>query len=328
MKFLVLVLFMLFLVSCSQERIKPVIDSTPVKNVPKSFMSDVEVKVAFTVNFGQKVGKTEVLSQEGQQRMQNLIPNSKFFTPSQMSKKRKVKSEYASRGSADLRATDSPVENQWNGTCTAHALRNVIDNKNKGSVSTRHIWSAYKVYSCEAAVNAWLEKGCITSSALWPHGAATPLKSYLDASNCYTHLSKVTYINDDLEKMKESLDKGNPVYLGMSVTSSMLNCDKILAPTSKVSNGGHALAIVGYKDDANIKGGGYFIVKNSWGTDCGDKGYQYVPYYHCQRKDMYCIMWTVDEVKTTYSPVEPVCLEWKPLWYAPWKKYCVKWENK
>ena len=51
--------------------------------------------------------------------------------------------------------------------------------------------------------------------------------------------------------------------------------------------GGHAVQIVGFIDNAtmskpgrtpvNIGGGGYFIIKNSWGCGAGDGGYYYVP---------------------------------------------------
>lgn len=39
--------------------------------------------------------------------------------------------------------------------------------------------------------------------------------------------------------------------------------------------GGHAMCIVGYDDNLN---GGSFIIRNSWGTDWGDKGYCYICY--------------------------------------------------
>lgn len=53
------------------------------------------------------------------------------------------------------------------------------------------------------------------------------------------------------------------------------------------SYGGHAVQIVGFLSNAdmskpgrtpvNIGGGGYFIIKNSWGCGAGDGGYYYVP---------------------------------------------------
>ncbi len=35
--------------------------------------------------------------------------------------------------------------------------------------------------------------------------------------------------------------------------------------------GGHAMCMVGYEDDADVPGGGYFIIRNSWGTDSWGK---------------------------------------------------------
>ena len=57
-------------------------------------------------------------------------------------------------------------------------------------------------------------------------------------------------------------------------------------PTEKVE-GGHAMCMVGYEDDADVPGGGYFIVRNSWGTAWGannvaQAGYCRIPYAYIQ----------------------------------------------
>lgn len=53
----------------------------------------------------------------------------------------------------------------------------------------------------------------------------------------------------------------------------------------ETSRGGHALAVLGYINNADLpdgtpqgSGGGYFIVKNSWGNCWKDGGYVYLPY--------------------------------------------------
>lgn len=37
----------------------------------------------------------------------------------------------------------------------------------------------------------------------------------------------------------------------------------------EVNAGGHAMCLIGYQDDANAPGGGFFILRNSWGTGWG-----------------------------------------------------------
>lgn len=40
----------------------------------------------------------------------------------------------------------------------------------------------------------------------------------------------------------------------------------------------HAVVLAGFVDNVNAPGGGYYIVKNSWGTEWGDAGYGYMTY--------------------------------------------------
>ena len=88
---------------------------------------------------------------------------------------------------------------------------------------------------------------------------------------------------------------GRAVYVGMSVSESMGKCDVMLDAASKNTGGGHAIAAVGYKLSPEIAGGGAFLIKNSWGEGCADRGFQWVPFGYCQRKDSYCSFWDVTE---------------------------------
>jgi C1A family cysteine protease len=50
------------------------------------------------------------------------------------------------------------------------------------------------------------------------------------------------------------------------------------------------MALVGYQDDTNAPGGGYFLLRNSWGTDWANQsyygaGYGVIPYAYIQK---YC----------------------------------------
>jgi len=44
----------------------------------------------------------------------------------------------------------------------------------------------------------------------------------------------------------------------------------------------HAIVLVGWKDDSSVSSGGYWILRNSWGTGWGENGYMRIA-YGCQR---------------------------------------------
>jgi hypothetical protein len=77
-----------------------------------------------------------------------------------------------------------------------------------------------------------------------------------------------------IDDVKKALSAGFPVSLAMSTgpAFSRVGRDGIvrIAEGPSGRHGYHAMLIVGYT-------GNYFIVKNSWGEDWGDRGYCYIP---------------------------------------------------
>jgi C1A family cysteine protease len=67
--------------------------------------------------------------------------------------------------------------------------------------------------------------------------------------------------------------------------------------------GGHAVLLVGYTDDASVNGGGYFIVKNSWGTSWGESGYFNIAYSQVN-SPVYFGTWTI-AYKQSAQPSSP-----------------------
>lgn len=193
----------------------------------------------------------------------------------------------------DLRGRDGPVEDQIGPYCTAYAMVGAIQNvlNTKEDLSQRHLFSLYGVYSVEAAYKK-VPGNPITTNQFWPRTYSYGLTGYKDHAK--RKLTQIKWIGDgDIEGAKIALASNHPVYFGHEVPSDMSTCLASIRPTTKMTNGGHATLIVGYKkDDSNpALGGGYFIVKNSWSTACGDKGYQYWPFSVCKKS--YCYFYEV-----------------------------------
>jgi C1A family cysteine protease len=92
-----------------------------------------------------------------------------------------------------------------------------------------------------------------------------------------------------LNRIQTNLAAGLPAMFGFTVYSSISQANttgKIPYPkTGEKILGGHAIAAVGYDDQMKIKndpGGpettGALLIRNSWGTGWGDKGYGWLPY--------------------------------------------------
>lgn len=77
----------------------------------------------------------------------------------------------------------------------------------------------------------------------------------------------------DVTTLKNAVFTHGPIVVAMRVYNDFFSyASGVYTYTSGYYVGGHAVTIVGYGDDATFPGGGYFIVKNSWGTDWGEAG--------------------------------------------------------
>lgn len=198
----------------------------------------------------------------------------------------------------DLRSRDCPVVNQFGGTCTAHGLAAAMENLNecKVNLSERHLWFTYQQYNVYPAIDA-AKKTKITTQEIWPNNSEKP-KGVL-AQNKGTTLRRVNSLGGDVRRAVQSLDAKNPVYAAVNTPIDMSACMPVIREQTKANQEmGHAFAIVGYKLDERLPSKGYFIIKNSWGDKCGDKGYQYLPFSYCSRQDTYCLLFSVEETQT------------------------------
>lgn len=204
--------------------------------------------------------------------------------------------------SVDLRAYDSPVTSQFGGTCstfaTAAAMNNMLKQKGYNKeVSERHLWSLYGVYDMDYAVSA-AKKNYVTEAKYWPVNGT---KQSNFASFAGLKLTETVQHNYNMESALQGLSKGHPLIMAIQVPADLSNCKVNIAANSAYTSGQHVVEAVGYQLDDSVSGGGYFIVKNSWGSTCGDKGYHYFPFGICKRSNMYCYFAEVVNVESKFN---------------------------
>jgi hypothetical protein len=191
----------------------------------------------------------------------------------------------ASWSKADTTAYHPPFEKEWlynpsySRTDTGHSYSNSCVSYPQNCSDTNHQGKYFSVYlPFIGHISGYLSMGPgtdtynVTGSVaeLWNH-------SNIDLSML------CTFIN---------LYLGRPVVLSAAVTPSFDGVDANgfvhYAGAYESNRGGHALHVTGYIDNSQIStklpraplgaGGGYFIIKNSWGVCNGDAGYYYIPY--------------------------------------------------
>ena len=132
------------------------------------------------------------------------------------------------------------------------------------------------------------------SEYLWPYDireftARPSICAYADAENHKVTLYRRVICARDI---KVALAEGYPVVIGVDVfngfeTEETTKSGIVPMPTdNEESLGGHAILVVGYDDTKN-----WFIIRNSWGLQAGDKGHYYLDYKYVEKyaSDMWVI---------------------------------------
>ena len=127
---------------------------------------------------------------------------------------------------------------------------------------------------------------------------------------CYDQASlnkSVAYyaVNQNLTSIKTALYGGFPIVFGFLVYSSfetytVANTGLVPYPDLRRDKllGGHAVVAVGF-DDSKVmpdKSKGAIIVRNSWGTGWGDKGYFYMPYKYITNYSLAWDFWVISKI--------------------------------
>jgi C1A family cysteine protease len=215
--------------------------------------------------------------------------------------------------SVDLRAKCTPVYDQGHlGSCTANALAGAYAFCLKAQKKKLFVPSRLFIYYNERVVEgtvasdagAQLRDGIKVLNAqgvcpepIWPYVpedfAVKPLPVAYKAAQDHQALSYQRVLQS-LTQMKGCLAEGFPIALGFSVYEGFETPEVARTGQGQLPGpgerriGGHAVLVVGYDDKS-----GRFILRNSWGTGWGMKGYFTLPYAYLTDADLAADFWTL-----------------------------------
>ncbi len=205
-----------------------------------------------------------------------------------------------------------PVRDQKSrGTCVAHACAAVRefllgpDASTVANLSEQFLYWACKERDNWPGEGTWIKVGMevlqaqgVCAEEVWPYnpdkvdgneGQGPAPQGAVDAAAAHKITQGELLQARWVSSMKETLADGRPVAFAVPVyrywlTEPVKSTGDLRMPlTNEASIGGHAMAIVGYQDDATVPGGGYFLIRNSWGETWAGKsqlaaGYGRLPY--------------------------------------------------
>lgn len=211
----------------------------------------------------------------------------------------------------DLRLKFQKVYDQGAlGSCTANALCGLIG-YNIPSLYGSRLFVYYNERVLENSIpydaGATLEDGII---ALQKYGVCQESEWVYDITKfnikppdeCYISalehtISEAENIHNDMTDMKNSLVNGYPFVVGIAIYKSFESIivsknGMVPMPHSQDTLlGGHAVICVGYDDNKQV-----WIMRNSWGSNWGDKGYFYLPYLYLLDSSLASDLWTISKI--------------------------------
>jgi hypothetical protein len=229
------------------------------------------------------------------------------------------------RPTADVSLIDAfmpPIIGQGDrGTCVAFATIAVLEylwHRVRGeqvNLAEQFLYWQIKRKDSFAGEGSWLQFGFsaarkpgICRMELWPyafdlrpndltHGDPPHPQACERDARKYTFTRIVRLVgHQDPAALQSEISEGRPVAVVIPVYGTWSDnlgtriSGKILLPLGRdaFTVGGHAITLVGFKHDASFPGGGYFIVRNSWGTNWArhspyGPGYGMLPFRYIEK---------------------------------------------
>ncbi len=124
---------------------------------------------------------------------------------------------------------------------------------------------------------SYIKKTGLPAESFYPYNASDSACSIAQPGwqeNAYKIYSYGS-VSQNADSLKAALNKYGPLPTAMMVYEDFMHYKSgIYSYVEGKKLGGHAVFLVGYNDED----GGYFIVKNSWGENWGEKGYFKIAY--------------------------------------------------
>ena len=203
------------------------------------------------------------------------------------------------------------------GSCTANAIGGALEfdqmkQKEPNPFTPSRLFIYYNERAIEGTVGsdsgAQIRDGVKSVNQLgappetdWPYVIAKftnkpPKKAYTDA----LHNQAILYqrLTPTLSQLKGCLASGYPFVFGFTVyesfeSAAVAKSGKVPMPRAGEQQlGGHAVLAVGYQESNQT-----FIVRNSWGTGWGMKGYFTMPYPYLLQPTLASDFWTIRSVE-------------------------------
>jgi C1A family cysteine protease len=202
------------------------------------------------------------------------------------------------------------------GSCTAHAIGAGFEyckkKQKRISFMPSRLFIYYNEREIENTINkdngAQIRSGMKVSKKFgfcketnWPYDGEGNLFKNKPSDVCYNEalnhqLLSYEKVRQNVNAMKTCLADGLPFVFGIEIFSSIYDVGKdgmIPMPKAKEKHvGGHAILCVGYDEKNKV-----FIIRNSWDTEWGDKGYGYMPYDYLTSTELSDSFWTMKLVE-------------------------------
>ncbi len=212
-----------------------------------------------------------------------------------------------------------PVRDQGGrGTCVAHAVAAVREQLEIAAGGPAHLnlseqfvyWWCKEHDGIPRVSGTYIAVGmrCLGQlgaplEQMWPYvsydqagneGQGPAPTAAADGDPAFRTLRTQEFNRGDIAGIKTGLAEGRAVAFSIPVFDSWYNSSatrrwgKITLPIGgEPEDGGHAMTLVGYQEDASAPGGGYFLVRNSWQpwsyNGAWREGYGAIPYAYISR---------------------------------------------